>query len=117
MLTISKSQIKQIELRISDQLVFDYLRLLKEEHLDLYSTMSEEKWLEIVQHRIEQAKDYEIFSSQNQFAFILTCSSYPSLLPMELPGWAKDILNWPGRNEDDKIILICKEIFKHNNQK
>lgn len=114
MLTINNKQFEKIESQKSEQFVLICKTLLKSEHAEIFSTKADNDWLFFIRVRLKQARAFNILLSKNQYVFILSCASFPSMFPDKLPGWAYDILTWPNRSEDDKIVLFCKEIYIRN---
>ena len=111
---ITNSQFTKIEKLKSEEFVLTCKNLLKADHPGLYTSKSEGLWSTFIQEKLDQAQSYGILFSGNQFVFVLTTATFPLIMTQEFPDWANDILTWPDRSEDDKIILLCKEIYKRN---
>jgi hypothetical protein len=112
MLTIYDNQLNSLRKSLDKNKVELFQETIRNEHGDIYLTKGEEEWTRFINEKIEQSEAFEIFSSKNQFAFIILFAKYSVFLTDTLPDWAFEILAWPSRNEDDKLVLLYKEVYK-----
>jgi len=110
MLLIKKNQIVQLESVKKNNLPEVFFNLIKSEHPDLFSFYSENEWEKKIEKRLEEGRGFGIISSSFLFVYLLTVVSFRF---EELPDWAIELLNWPGKSEEDKIVLLCKELYKN----
>jgi hypothetical protein len=116
MLHITKSQFNRLDFQKSEQVLHEIKGILNKDYPDLYLTRSDEGWDVFIRDKMTELKRYDILEAKNQFIFILSSAMYPYILKEPLPDWALEVLEWPGRLEEDKIILLAKEIYLRNNQ-
>jgi hypothetical protein len=116
MLTIQEKQfIKLQELKFQD-FANTCCDLIRNEHTNLWFTKPESFWKPFVLDMLKLARSFEIFESNNLFIFVLLSATYRYLFGESMPDWVREILQWPGRTENDKIFLLCKEIFIKNQE-
>lgn len=114
MLIIKKQQLQQIDDIKFREFVLTCKKLIEEEHHTVFESKPLEDWDAFILSKIKLANNYGIYSSKNTYMFVLTVASYPQYFQPRMPQWAIDMLNWPQREEDDKIVQLCKEVYKLN---
>lgn len=116
MLTIKESQLNKLTILKLNDFVLTCCDLLAKEHNELWSTRSKPEWKQYIRLKLEQAQRFGLFEAKNLFVFVLTVASHQRILTEQLPIWATEIMTWPGRSEEDKIFLLCKEVFIQNQE-
>jgi hypothetical protein len=89
-------------------------KLIRDEHPQVYCLKDEKEWTLFINLKIKEANYFGIKEYNNMYMYVLITAKYPQYFRSELPVWATQILTKPITKEDNKIILLCKEIFKLN---
>lgn len=114
MLIIKKQQLEQInDIKFRD-FVLSCKKLIKDEHPEVFATRPSDDWEAFILSKIKMANNYGIYDSKNVYMYVLTIAKYPQYFHPRMPQWAIEMLTWPERNEDDKIVQICKEVYNRN---
>lgn len=114
MLIIKKQQIEQInDIKLHD-FVVSCQKLIEDEHPEVFITREVNDWEPFILAKIKAAMNFGIYDPKNTFIYILTLAESPQHFNPRMPQWAIDMLTWPGRDEDDKIVQLCKEVYKLN---
>ncbi len=111
---IKKLQLEQIDNIKLHEFVKSCQKLIEQEHPEIYITRPVNEWESFIINKIKAASHFGIFDSKNIFIFILTLAEFPQYFTPRMPEWAIEMLTWPERDEDDKIVLLCKEVYKLN---
>jgi hypothetical protein len=107
---IKKQQFVQINDVKFQEYVVACQKLIEDEHPEVYKTRAVGEWKPFILSKIKAAMNYGIVDPENMFIFVLTLAEFPQYFHPRMPQWAIDNLTWPERNEEDKIILLCKEV-------
>ncbi|MES2590338.1 MAG: hypothetical protein V4608_00545 [Bacteroidota bacterium] len=114
MLIIKKQQIEQIK----DHKLYDFAstcqQLIKDEHPEIFKTRLEKDWNTFILAKIKAANTFGIYEAKSVYMYILTLAKNPQYFHPRMPQWAVDILTWPGRSEENKILELCKEVYNLN---
>ncbi len=111
---IKKQQFDQINDVKFQEYVVACQKLIEEEHPEVYKTRADIEWKPFILNKLKVAMNYGIVDHKNMFIFVLTLAENPQYFHPRMPQWAIDNLTWPDRDEDDKIILLCKEVDNLN---
>ncbi len=114
MLTIKNQQLEQINDIKFQEFVASCQKLIEDEHPEVFKTLPVNDWQPFILRKIKAARHFGIHEPKNTYMFMLTLAESPQYFKPVMPLWATDILNWPGRTEDDKIVQLCKEVYKLN---
>lgn len=94
------------------QNIGNLIQVLKKDYAYLYNTKPENEWPDFIKQKISLAKSWEIYAIENQFLVLLATLEYPRNFSGDIPDWMKEIMEWPERQENDKLVLLFKELIK-----
>ncbi len=109
---IKNQQLEQINDIKFQEYVLACQKLIEEEHPEVYKTRLPAEWKPFIINKVKAARHFEIYEPQNTYIYVLTLAEFSRYFQPVMPQWAIDILTWPERDEEDKITLLCKEVFK-----
>jgi hypothetical protein len=112
MLTITHKQLQAMESEVELQNIDNLIYVLKNDYTYLYDLKKENEWKGFIKEKIALANTWEIRSIENQFLVVLATLEYPNHFSGDIPGWINDIMEWPERPENDKLVLLFKELIK-----
>jgi hypothetical protein len=114
MFTITNKQLESMELVVEDQNIRNLMGLLKRDYPEHYIKKNNDEWPPYIKQKISVAKSWEIATFENQFLVVLATLEYPQHFSGEIPAWVTEIMEWPDREENDKLILLYKELIKRS---
>ena len=114
MFTISNQQLKIMGEMVAEKNLNDLIKTLKKNYPQHYNKHSPENWPGYVRKQITQAREWDIETFPNQFLLVLATLEYPQHFTNEIPPWMKEEMEWPERDEDDKMVILFKELIKRS---
>lgn len=114
MFTISNEQLKIMEEMVAEKNLTELIETIKTDYPQHYTKYSPEDWQGYLKKQITQAKEWEIETFPNQFLLVLATLEYPQHFTNEIPIWMKEEMEWPERDEDDKMVILFKELIKRS---
>lgn len=114
MLTITNKQIESMEVVVEDKNIKTLIGLLQKDYPEHYIKKNENEWPTYIKQKILLAKSWEIAATENQFLVILATLEYPQHFAGDIPEWMAELMEWPEREENDKLVLLYKELIKRS---
>jgi hypothetical protein len=99
---------------VAEKNLNDLFDTIKKDYPQHHPEYNKEDWIEYFKKQIALANNWGIETFSNQFLYVIATLEYPQHFFNETPQWMKEEMEWPEREEDDKMVILFKELIKRS---